>query len=128
MEDGEDDPALEAAEEARQRPLVDDLRALLESGLALAKAEAGLQQVRAGYVVGKIRSIAILGAAAFVLACFALVALTVGLVIALTPLLGALGATFVVTGGLVLVAAVCALAAKSLWTMMMRELTNRGED
>lgn len=124
MEDDDNDPVAEAA---RERPLGDDLRALLESGLALAKAEVDLQQARAGYAVGKIRSIAILGVAAFVLVCFALVALTVGLVIAFTPILGALGAAFAVFGGLVLVALVCALAAKSLWTRMMGELGNRSE-
>jgi putative Mn2+ efflux pump MntP len=123
----EDDDHDAAAEAARERALGDDLHALLESGLALAKAEVDLQQARAGYAVGKIRSIAILGVAAFVLVCFALIALTVGLVIALTPLLGALCATFAVFGGLVLVAFACALVAKSLWTRMIRELSNRSE-
>lgn len=124
MEDDDYDPVAEAA---RERPLGDDLRALLESGLALAKAEVDLQQARAGYAASKIRAIAIFGVAAFVLVCFALVALTVGLVIALTPILGALGATFAVFGGLVLLALICGLAAKSLWTRMMRELSNRSE-
>ena len=50
---------------------------------------------------------------ALVLAFFALVALTVGLVIALTPMIGALGATLAVFGGLLVIALVCGLAAAS---------------
>lgn len=128
MEEGYHDPAVEAGEEARQRPLGDDVRALLESGLALAQAEVGLQQARASYAAGKVRAIAVLGLFVLLLASLAMVALTVGLVVGLMPLIGPFGATFAVFGGLVLAALACALWARSLWTRMMAALSNRSAD
>jgi hypothetical protein len=47
----------------------------------------------------------------------------VGLVVGLTPLIGAIGATFAVTGGLLLIALICALTAAGRWKRMIAALT-----
>jgi uncharacterized membrane protein YqjE len=118
------EPTLAVGDEARQRHLDDDLRALLNDGMAYASAEAELQKARAGYALGRIKGIALLGALALALVFFALVALTVGLVIALTPPLTAWGATAAVFGGLLVVAALCALLAARRWKSMTAALAN----
>ena len=66
-------------------------------------------------------------ALAATLIVFALVALTVGLVIGLTPWLGALGATAAVTLGLLGVAAICGWVGKSRWAAMARHLTGTSD-
>ena len=91
--------------------LDEELRQLAQDGFALAKAELELQQARAAYAISRAKRIAVLAVLAFVLAFFALVALTVGLVVGLTPFLGAIGATLAVSGGLVLVATIAAALA-----------------
>ena len=128
MDEELEQPALVAGEEARHRPLEDDLRGLFDSGLALARAELALQQARAGYAAGRLKSIALLGLLALALVFFALVALTVGLVVGLTPLIGAIGATLAVFGGLLIVAALSALLAASRWKRMTVALSNPEAD
>ena len=128
MDEELEQPALAAGEEARHRPLEDDLRGLFDSGLALARAELALQQARAGYAAGRLKSIALLGLLALALVFFALVALTVGLVVGLTPLIGAIGATLAVFGGLLIVAALSALLAASRWKRMTVALSNPEAD
>lgn len=125
MIDEDDQPGLAAGQAARHRHLDDDLRALVDRGMAFAKAEAELQKARAGYAAGRLRWIALLGGLALVLAFFALVALTVGLVIALTPLLGALGAAVLVFAGLLVAAAICAAIAAGQWQRLTKALANR---
>lgn len=126
MNDETQQTAEAADDEARHRPLEDDLRGLIESGVTLAKAEVALQQARAVYAVGRIKTIALLGLLALMLVFFSLVALTVGMVIALTPLIGAIWATLAVFGGLVLVAGLAALAAAGQWKKMTLALSNPG--
>lgn len=128
MDNEDDEPAVAADEAARHRPLDDDLRALIGSGLALARAEANLQTARLGYAAGKLKWIGLLGLFAVLLAFFALVALTVGLVIALTPSLGAIGAMFCVFGGLAVGALICAAIAAGQWRRMVKMLSNRKAD
>ena len=127
MTEQDDEPAI-VGEAARHRHLEDDLRGLVDRGLALAKAETELQKARGLYAAGKIKWIALLGGLALVLAFFSLVALTVGLVVALTPALGALGATLAVFGGLVVAALLCALIAARQWKSMAKALSNRSAE
>jgi hypothetical protein len=124
MDEGAE-PAIAAGDEARHRPLTDDLRALAGDALAYAAAEAELQKARATYAAGKVKWLAVLGLLAVFLLFFSLVALTVGLVIALTPLLGALIATLAVFAGLLLVAAICGLLAAWQWKRLVAALSNR---
>lgn len=127
MTNEDEQPPLPGGEAARHRPLEDDLRTLVDRGVAFAKAEAAFQQARAGYAAARIKWIAVLGGLALVLAFFALVALTVGLVIGLTPILGALGATAAVFAGLLVAALIVALLAMGQWRSMTAALSNRGE-
>jgi uncharacterized membrane protein YqjE len=125
MNSDNEDPVIVTGEEAVHRHLEDDLRALVDLGLGLARAEIALQKARAGFAAVKLKGIVALGGLALVLAFFSLVALTVGLVIGLTPLLGAIGATLAVFGGLLLVALIAALVAASQWKRMTAALSNK---
>jgi uncharacterized membrane protein YqjE len=128
MDEDDEQPAVAAGEAARHRHLEDDLRGLVDRGMAFARAEVDLQKARGAYAAGRLKWIALLGGLALVLLFFSLVALTVGLLIALTPMLGALGATLAVFGGLVIVALICALIAAEQWKAMTRTLSNRNAE
>src|SRR5690606_10872014 len=78
-----------AASDPADRSLADDLRRLSEDARALARAELAYQKSRAAFAGQEAKRIALLGLLAGVLTFFALMALTLGLVLALTPLLTA---------------------------------------
>ncbi len=113
-----------AAEDVGSRPLPEELRQLAEDARALAEAELAYQKSRAAFAGQQIKGIAALAALAAALIFFSLMALTVGLVIALIPLLTAWGATAAVTVGLLVVAGLCALAALARWKRMMAALSD----
>jgi hypothetical protein len=85
--------------------LVDDSRTLVSAEIALYKA-------RAGERVSAYKSAAVFFAAAGVLALGAFVALLVGLILSLATLIGPLGATGVVVGIVLIVAAALAMIGK----------------
>ena len=58
----------------------------------------------------------------------ALIGLTVGLIIALTPIVTAWGATALVAGGLLLAGALTASAAMKRWRRLSGALTPKGEE
>ncbi len=105
------------------RSLADDLRQLAEDSKAFAKAEAAYQKARAAYAGNQARGLAIRGGLALALGFFALMALTLGLVLALTPVLTAWGATAVVFLGLLLLGLILAASAAAKWRGMVRMLT-----
>jgi hypothetical protein len=113
-----------AAPDPAERSLVDDLRRLSEDARALARAELAYQKSRAAFAGQEVKRITLLGLLAGVLVFFALMALTLGLVLALTPLLTALGATAAVVGGLLAIAALCALVALGRWRRMVAALSD----
>ena len=92
--------------------LTDDVIALLDDGRNLVEAEIQFQKTRAAFAVDRGKSGALYGVAAFALLHLALVALVVGAVIGLTPVIGALAATALVVGMLVCFGVILALAAK----------------
>lgn len=110
----DDESPLTATElnEAENRSLREDLRQLAADARALADAEFAYQKSRAAFAGREARNLAILGAVAAAFVFFALMALVLGAVIALGPALTPWGATAAVAGALLLVAAVCAIAAK----------------
>jgi hypothetical protein len=120
-------PSRTASADASERSLSDDLRQLAEDARALAQAELAFQKSRAAYAGGQAKWIAILGALAAVLVFFALMALTVGLVIALTPTLTAWGATAAVFVGLLIVAGLCALLAAGHWKRLAAMFSDGAE-
>ncbi len=128
MGDGGDFPDDDLAEAAEPGPsLGDDLRQLIDDGRALAQAEVAWQKARAAYAASSAGGIALLGALGLALALFALLALTVGLLLALTPVLSAWGATAAVAGGLLLAAMLCAAAAALQARRVSRLIADRRE-
>ena len=82
--------------------LTDDVLALLEDGKTYAEAELRFQKSRAGYIGNRFKGAIALGLGAFGVFHLALIAATVGLVLALVPIIGPWGATAVVTLALVI--------------------------
>lgn len=97
---------------SHERSLTDDLVALLDDGKTYVEAEAQYQKTRAAFALDKGKAGALYGVVAFALLHLALVALVVGSVIALIPVLGAWGATALVVGLLALAGIGFALAAR----------------
>lgn len=91
----EDDPSLVA-----------DLDALIADSKTYFEAEVRYQKSRAGFAANRLKWTMVYGAAAFGLLHLALIALTVGVVIALSPLVGPWLATAIVVALLLLGAAV----------------------
>ncbi|MGX7952540.1 phage holin family protein [Tsuneonella sp. HG249] len=107
--------------------LIDDVRNLVDDGKTYLEAELQYQKSRAALVADRGRSGAIYGAIALALVHLALVALVVGLVIALTPLITAWGATAAVVGVLTVVAGIFAVKAKGKFASISGALNGTGE-
>lgn len=88
--------------EAPARSFIDDLRDLASDAQTLFEAEKAYQGARLSYGVSRGKGVAVSFALAGALAYFAVIALVVGLLLALTPLLTAWGALAVVTVTLLL--------------------------
>lgn len=95
----EDDP-----EDYLGHSLLEDVQALIDDGKTYAQAELNYQVTRAAYTADRAKGVAIFGAGAALVAFVAAIALAVGLIIALTPLITAWGATALVVGALLIVA------------------------
>lgn len=119
-----EEPAVSDGNDAAQRHLRDDLRALVDSGLTLAKAELALQKAKAAYAANSAKGIVFLGLFAFVFVFFALMALTLGAVLSLATLIGPPAATLVVFAVLAAIATGLALVAAGRWKRMMAVLTD----
>lgn len=91
--------------------LRDDLRLLTADAKSFFAAELSYQKTRAAYASGKAKIIAVLGVVAAVFVFFAVMAAVVGTVIALGPILGPWCAMLAVTGGLLLITAICVFTA-----------------
>lgn len=102
-----------------ERSLIEDVEALIDDGKTYLEAEIAYQKTRAAYVTDKARSALIFGAVAAVLGCLALMGLTVGLIIALTPILTAWGASALVVGLLLAGAVIASRAASERWKGLM---------
>lgn len=110
-----EDAAHEAAEEARHS-LMDDVFALIDDGKTYAEAEIAYQKSRAGFAANRAKLAAVYGAAAFGVLHLALIAITVGTVIALAPLVGPWIATAIVGGVLIVIGLVCVRKLKGTIT------------
>ena len=107
--DAHEEVAEEAIHDAdlidEERSFTEDLNALYEDGRLYVDAELAYQKKRAGFAAGNVKGGVVFGLAALGLLHLSLIALTVGAVIALAPILTALGATLAVGGVLLLIAA-----------------------
>jgi uncharacterized membrane protein len=104
--------------EARERSLNDDLHQLALDARAYAEAEFKFQKTRAAYAASASKSVVVYAVVALVLVFFAVMAMVVGLVIALAPLITAWGSTAVVTLGLLGSAVFLLLRAKKRISIM----------
>jgi hypothetical protein len=121
----DDEPPLvnESTSDAAGRSLVDDVRQLVDDGRTLLEAELAYQKSRASVAGAAAKGVAGWGALALALVFFALMALVMGLVIALAGLIGPWGATAVSFVALLLAAAIAALLAKRKWAQTQALLT-----
>lgn len=85
------------------------LHALVEDAQTLAEAEAGYIKAAIAFALGRIKGIAIALVLALFFLFFTLMAIVVGLLLALAPMIGAWPAAGAVTGVLALLTVVCVL-------------------
>lgn len=105
-----------------ERSLVDDVRELVTDGRTLLEAELAYQKSRAALAGRTAKSMAGWIALALSLVFFALMALVMGLILILTPLIGALGATLAVVAALLIAAGLSGWIAARRWQAMSRRL------
>jgi uncharacterized membrane protein YqjE len=119
----EDDKAA-AAPGAEQdlRSLREDVEALIEDGKTYLETELVYQKTRAAFVAEGAKGTLMFGAVAILLAFLALIGLIVGLILALTPLLTAWGASALVVGLLVIAALIAGRTAASRWSRLMQAI------
>lgn len=110
--------------EGPERSLAEDLKELWVDGRTLLHAEFAYNKARGLFAADAFKSIALFGAMAALLCVLALMGLTVGLIIALTPYLTALGATAVVVLALLLVAFLLVRSAAGRWRRMVGMLSD----
>lgn len=110
-----DSVAEEPAEPANDAgvSLLSEVEALVADGKTYAEAELAFQKTRLLYASDKAKSAAIFTGMAAVFVVMAIVALVLGAVLALTPLIGAVGAAAIVFVALLLCAALLVVKAKS---------------
>jgi uncharacterized membrane protein YqjE len=106
-------------EDEEYRSLVGDVEALFEDGKTYLQAELAFQKTRAAFVADRAKGAFIFGAVAAVFGFLALIGLTVGLIIALTPWLTAWGASALVVFLLMAAAAISLRAASQRWNALM---------
>jgi hypothetical protein len=117
----ETSPPADDAEED-DRSLVDDIHALIDDGRTYLEAELTFQKTRVAFAVDRVRVAVVFGAVAVMLGSLALIGLTVGLIIALAPLLTAWGASALVVALLLIGAFLAARAASKRWNRLMAAL------
>ncbi len=105
---------------AEDRSLIDDVEVLIEDGKTYLEAELNYQKTRAAFAGGKAKVIALFAVTGLVFAWMALIGLTVGLIIALTPPLSAWGATAVVVLMWLLIAISALSVAASEWRKLVK--------
>jgi hypothetical protein len=112
----EDDAVDEAAED---RSLIDDVEVLIEDGKTYLEAELNFQKTRAQFVGDRARGVALYGLLGLMFAWMALIGLTIGLIFALTPLLGGWGATGVVVAVWLVIAGIAFRVAAGRWRALV---------
>ncbi|QZH74758.1 MAG: phage holin family protein [Erythrobacter sp.] len=95
--------------------MVDDFEALIDDGRTYFEAELTYQKSRAGFVANRLKLAIVFGVVAAFFAVLATIGLTVGLIIALTPLISAWGATAVVVLAWLLIAYLLVRRASGAW-------------
>ncbi|MEO6388227.1 MAG: phage holin family protein [Croceibacterium sp.] len=107
------------ASELTRRSLVEDFEALIDDGKTYLEAELTYQKTRAAYVADGVKGAVVFAIIAAGFGFLALIGLTVGLIIALTPLLTAWGASAIVVGLMLAGAVLCIRTAGRRWNRLM---------
>ncbi len=107
--------------------LGDDVMALIDDGKTYLEAELQFQKSRATFAADRGRSGAIYGLAAVLLVHLALIALAVGTVIALAPVIGAWASTALVVGLLLVLGGLLGLAAKRRFAQLSSAFSEPGK-
>jgi hypothetical protein len=110
-EEGIGHAATPQSDGAERQSLFADIESLIDDGRTLISAELAFQKTRIAYTGSRARTVVLCGISAAVLVVFSVFALIVGFIIALAPVLTALGATAVVVGILLFAAAICVTVA-----------------
>ena len=106
--------------------MVAEVRTLADEARDYARAELAFQKARAGHAGKSLKGIAAFGALALALVFFALMALAVGMVLALTPMIGAwgaAGASFLILLG---AAGLCGMIAYVRVKRMLATISDKG--
>jgi len=103
----------DALEDTHNVSLTAEIAALVEDGKNYAEAELAFQKTRAGFVAKRGKSAALYGLFALGFIHLALIALVVGALIGLMPVLGPWGATATVVGVLLVVAVILLLLVRA---------------
>jgi hypothetical protein len=114
------DPTADDA--ARERSLIDDLRQLAQDGRTFAQAEFAYQRSRVAFAGQEGKALAGLGIGALFFVFFALMALTMGMLMGLAGEVGPWMATLIVVTVLLVLGMICALVAKSRASRLTRLL------
>ena len=108
--------------EQEVRSLREDVEALIEDGRTYLETELIYQKTRAAFVADRAKGALMFGAMAILLAFLALIGLILGLILALTPLLTAWGASALVVGLLVIAALSAGRVATQRWSRLMQAI------
>ena len=109
----EHDAPDQQGDDGHEFSLTEDVLALIEDGKTYAEAELRFQKSRAAFIANRTKGAIAFGLGAFGVLHLALIAATVGLVIALVPIIGAWGATALVTVALVIAGVILLRLLKS---------------
>lgn len=96
----------EELENPGQRSLLGDIGDLFEDGRTYIEAELAFQKTRGAYAAGQAKSALIYAVIAIGLVFFAMLGITVGLIIALAPIITIWGSTALVSGVMLIGAAI----------------------
>lgn len=121
LPDGRDDDMEQPEKEKTisDESLSEDIVALIDDGKTYVEAEIAFQKTRLAFAADRGKSGMLFGICAFAVLHLALVALVVGAIFALTPLITALGATALVVGILLVTGAVLAVKAKNRFARLI---------
>ena len=110
------------------RSLREDVAALIDDGKTYLEAELNFQKTRAAFVADRAKAAVVFGAVAALLGFLALIGLTVGAIIALTPALTAWGASALVVALLLVGAFLAVRAAGKRWSRLMAAIQGPAEN
>lgn len=127
MDQGETPPPAAEPAGSDDSSLIDDLRQLAADGRTLVEAEIAYQKSRAAVAGQAAKAVVGWSALALALLLLVLVALVVGLLLALSPLVGPWWALGLVTGGLLVASGIAAWAASRRWSQASAQLSDTSD-